>query len=185
MNKTPLLLLAAVMSATATMTASAQTFRYTELSELRASSALIPTPGAVAVRAGAAAARAGDEAHEGWMTDYAAAVKRAKAEKKTLLMNFTGSDWCPWCISLHREVFSQPEFQKYAGQNLVLLEVDFPNRKAQSAELKAQNEDLLQKYGVQGFPTVLVFDASGKQVGKLGYMAGGPKAFIAALQKLK
>jgi len=122
---------------------------------------------------------------DGWMTNHAKALEKAKAEKKIVLMDFTGSDWCGWCIRLDKEIFSQKEFKDYAAKNLVLLKLDFPRKKALSAELQKQNEQLNDKYKVEGFPTVIVLDSEGKQVGQLGYMEGGPSAFIAALKKLK
>ena len=124
-------------------------------------------------------------AAEGWGSNYAQAAAQAKADNKLLLMDFTGSDWCVWCIKLNKEVFSQPEFKKYAAEHLVLLEVDFPQTKPQPPALAAQNEKLQSKYGIQGFPTVVVLNPAGKKVGELGYQEGGPKAFIAALEKLK
>ncbi len=123
-------------------------------------------------------------AAEGWMTDPDKGVATAKGTKKLVLMDFTGSDWCGWCIKLNKEVFSQPEFQQYAKDNLVLVELDFPKGKPQSADEKARNEKLAQQYGVQGFPTIVVLNGEGKKVGELGYMKGGPKAFIEALEKL-
>lgn len=120
-----------------------------------------------------------------WMTDLPKAQARAKAENKLVLMDFTGSDWCGWCIKLNKEVFSKPEFAEYAEKNLVLVEVDFPNQKKQSDELKAANEKLQEKYKVQGYPTIIVLNGDGKKVGELGYQPGGPKAFIAELEKLK
>ena len=119
-----------------------------------------------------------------WLTDFETAQARARSECKLLLIDFTGSDWCPPCILLNRQVFSQPEFAEYAGQHLVLLEVDFPRRKKQSAEQKAANEKLAERFGIDGFPTVIVLDSNGKKIGELGYMPGGPKAFIAALDAL-
>jgi len=120
-----------------------------------------------------------------WTTDVPKAVAKAKAEKKLVLLDFTGSDWCGWCIKLHKEVFSKPEFEVYTQQNLVLVEVDFPRNKEQSAELKKANQALQEKYGIEGYPTIIVLDGEGKQVGKLGYMAGGPKAVLAALEKIR
>jgi protein disulfide-isomerase len=120
-----------------------------------------------------------------WMTDLPKAQAKAKADKKMVMMDFTGSDWCGWCIKLNKEVFSTPEFAAYAEKNLVLMEVDFPNQKKQTDELKAANEKLQEKYKVEGYPTIIVLDSEGKKVGELGYMAGGPKAFIEALEKLK
>jgi thioredoxin-related protein len=124
-------------------------------------------------------------AKSGWLTSYDEAQKAAQAEKKLLLMDFTGSDWCGWCIMLDKEVFSKPEFKEYASKNLVLLELDFPRMKKMPPEVTAQNEKLAVKYGIQGFPTVVVFDSAGKPLGALGYQAGGPQAFIAELEKLK
>ena len=124
------------------------------------------------------------EAKPGWTEDHAKGLQDAKAGNKLVLMDFTGSDWCGWCKKLDREVFSTPEFQDYARKNLVLVELDFPQQKPVSPETKKQNTILAQRYHVQGFPTIVVLNAAGKQVGELGYMEGGPKAFIAALEKL-
>ncbi|MEO6182790.1 MAG: thioredoxin family protein [Verrucomicrobiota bacterium] len=124
-------------------------------------------------------------AAEAWLTDLPKAQAEAKAEKKLVLLDFTGSDWCGWCIKLHKEVFSTPEFAEYAKKNLVLVEVDFPNKKKQTTELKKANDVLQQKYGVRGYPTIIVLNGEGKKVGQLGYMKGGPKAFTAELDKLK
>lgn len=120
-----------------------------------------------------------------WLTDLPKAQAKAKAEKKLVMLDFTGSDWCGWCIKLHKEVFSQAEFTEYAKKNLVLVEVDFPNKKKQSAELKKANAALQKKYKIEGYPTIIVLDGEGKKIGELGYMKGGPKAFIAELEKLK
>ena len=120
-----------------------------------------------------------------WLTNFETAQVRARSEKKLLLIEFTGSDWCPPCIMLGRQVFSQPEFKDYAAQHLVLLEVDFPRRKELSAEQKAANQALAERFGIYGFPTVIILDPNGEKIGELGYMPGGPKAFIAAVEKLR
>ncbi|HXU77525.1 MAG TPA: thioredoxin family protein [Methylomirabilota bacterium] len=120
-----------------------------------------------------------------WMTDLPKAQAQAKAEHKLVMLDFTGSDWCGWCIKLDREVFSKPEFAEYAKKNLVLVEVDFPRTKKQSDELKKANQSLQEKYKIEGYPTIIVLDESGKQVGQLGYQPGGPKAFIDELNKLR
>ena len=125
------------------------------------------------------------EAKPGWLTDINQAKDRAKSDKKLILVDFTGSDWCGWCIKLDREVFSKPEFKEYADKNLVLLEVDFPRRKQLPATQKAHNLGLAEQYGVQGFPTIIVLNGDGKKVGELGYMPGGPSAFLAELDKLR
>ena len=120
-----------------------------------------------------------------WLTDLPKAQAKAKEEKKLVMLDFTGSDWCGWCIKLNKEVFSKPEFAEYAGKNLILVEVDFPRTKKQSAELKKANAALQEKYKIQGYPTIIVLNSDGKKVGELGYEPGGPKPFIAGLEKLK
>ena len=120
-----------------------------------------------------------------WMTDLPKAQAKAKAEHKLVMLDFTGSDWCGWCIKLNKEVFSKPEFAEYAGKNLILVEVDFPNQKRQSDELKAANEALQEKFKVQGYPTIIVLNSAGQKIGELGYEAGGPKPFIDRLESLK
>jgi len=120
-----------------------------------------------------------------WLTDLPKAQAQAKTEKKLVMLDFTGSDWCGWCIKLNNEVFSQPEFVEYAKKNVVCVEVDFPNKKKLSPEQKKANDALAAKYKIEGYPTIIVLDSEGKKVGELGYMKGGPKAFIAELNKLK
>jgi len=120
-----------------------------------------------------------------WLTDLPKAQAQAKTEKKLVMLDFTGSDWCGWCIKLNNEVFSQPEFVEYAKKNVVCVEVDFPNKKKLSPEQKKANDALAAKYKIEGYPTIIVLDGEGKKVGELGYMKGGPKAFIAELNKLK
>ena len=119
-----------------------------------------------------------------WLTDLPKAQAQAKKENKLVMLDFTGSDWCGWCIKLHKDVFSKPEFAKFAKDNLVLVEVDFPHGKKQSAELKKANEELQKKYKISGFPTMVVLNGEGKELGELeGYMDS--KAFISRLEDLK
>ncbi len=120
-----------------------------------------------------------------WLTDLPKAQAKAKEEKRMVLLDFTGSDWCGWCIKLHNEVFSKPEFAEYARKNLVLVEVDFPRKKKLGAEQKKANDALQQKYKIEGYPTIIVLNGEGKKIGELGYMPGGPKAFLAELEKVK
>ncbi len=121
----------------------------------------------------------------GWDDNYDKALAQAKTEKKMVLLDFTGSDWCGWCMKLDKEVFSTPAFKSYAKGNLVLVEVDFPHGKRQTKKLQEQNDKLKTEHGVTGFPTIMVLNSDGTKVGQLGYMEGGPKAFIAELDKLK
>lgn len=118
-----------------------------------------------------------------WLTDYQAALNKAAAEDKAVIINFTGSDWCGWCMRLKKQVFDTPEFQAFAEANLVLVEADFPKRKALSAEQKQKNQVLAQKFGIEGFPTLIILNSAGKPVAKSGYMEGGPAAFIPALKR--
>ena len=123
-------------------------------------------------------------ASDGWQTNYKAALEQAAKENKPVLLDFTGSDWCGWCIKLNKETFSQPEFQDFAKKNLILVEVDFPQGKPQPAEVKKQNEELQQKFQVQGFPTLVLLNSQGKMIANnSGYLAGGPKAFISWVEK--
>ncbi len=113
-------------------------------------------------------ARGADSAS--WMEDYAAAVTQAQKEHKVLLLDFTGSDWCPACMELAKTVFASPEFAAWANKNVVLVEVDFPNEKAQTAAVRKQNKALAEKFGIQAFPTILLLDASGKEIARtVGY----------------
>lgn len=124
------------------------------------------------------------QAEATWLTDLSKAQAEAKAQHKLLLLDFTGSDWCVWCKKLDAEVFKQPEFESYAKDHLVLLTVDFPRKTAVAPEVKKQNEELAQKFGIEGFPTVVVLNGDGKQVGELGYEPGGASAFLKQLEKI-
>ncbi len=135
---------------------------------------------------GAAEAAGGDAAVVGavqeleWRTDAAEALRVAGEKEQILLMNFTGSDWCPPCIQLKKDVFSTEKFQDYAKENIVLLELDFPRGEKQSDELRRQNQALQQRFRIEGYPTLIVVGPDGKEIKRhVGYMPGGPEAFIA------
>jgi protein disulfide-isomerase len=117
-----------------------------------------------------------------WEENLETALQKAKAENKAVLVNFTGSDWCQWCIKLSDEVFSKSEFEDYAEDNLILVRLDFPRNIEQSAETKAYNNQLAQRYGVQGFPTVLLFNSQGQMVLQTGYQPGGPVSYVEHLK---
>jgi protein disulfide-isomerase len=119
-----------------------------------------------------------------WLTDVSAAQAKAKKENKLVMLDFTGSDWCGWCIKLKKEVFDTKEFADYAKDNLVLVEVDFPRKKKLDAKQEKANETLMEKYKVKGFPTLVLLNADGKQVGELGYESS-PKPFIAKIDQAR
>jgi protein disulfide-isomerase len=120
-----------------------------------------------------------------WTADAVKAQEQAKNERKLVMLDFTGSDWCGWCMKLKKEVFDTPEFKEYAAKNLVCVEVDFPRKKEQAPEQKKANHELQKKYDIQGYPTIIVLNGDGRKVGELGYEAGGPKPFIEKLEALK
>lgn len=119
-----------------------------------------------------------------WLTNLDTAVQKAKAENKYVLVNFTGSDWCKWCIKLNDEVFSKEEFQKYADENLVLVKLDFPRNIEQSPEVKNYNDKLMRQFGVRGFPTIFILNSDGKAVAQTGYQPGGAAVYVDHLKGL-
>ena len=111
--------------------------------------------------------------------------------EKPLFFFFTGSDWCGWCIKLQKEVFFKPEFEKWAQDNLTLVELDFPKRKKLDASLQKQNDELRNMFAVRGYPTgwlvipeVLDKKINFKKLGKLGYVKGGPSAWIKVVEDI-
>lgn len=113
-----------------------------------------------------------------WHTDVEKAVEIAKKENKQVLVQFSGSDWCKWCIKLNEEVLNTKEFANFAKDNLVLVNLDFPRTIAQTDFVKNYNRMQMNKYGVQGFPTVLLLDKTGKLVLQTGYLPGGPTPYV-------
>jgi protein disulfide-isomerase len=121
-----------------------------------------------------------------WLTDLPKAEAQARAENKIVLMDFTGSDWCDWCMKFKKEVLDTPEFQNYAAKNVVLVELDYPHKTVQDNDLKKANAALKTQYHIHGFPTLVVLDKEGKEIGRqIGYSKGGPQVFIAKLESFK
>jgi thioredoxin-related protein len=116
-----------------------------------------------------------------WVTDLAKAKEQAKKEKKNLLLQFTGSDWCPPCMMMHKNVFSKEDFTKKASGKFILVELDFPKK---DKELANKNQPHAEKYKVEGFPTVILLDSSGKEFSRFSAIEH-PKvdAFLAHLEK--
>ena len=126
-----------------------------------------------------------------WHTDVNKALEISKKSKKPLLLFFTGSDWCGWCIRLQKEVLKTPEFEAWAKDNVVLVELDFPRRKQMTPEMQKQNLELQQTFEVRGYPTVWLVNATKKddkvnfeKLGSTGYVAGGPTAWLAAANQI-
>ena len=113
-----------------------------------------------------------------WENNLDKAIEQAKKENKAVLVNFTGSDWCIWCKRLSAEVFQQKEFEAYAKESLVLVMLDFPKDIEQTQETKEYNNKLAKKYGIQGFPTILLIDGQGKLVAQTGYQPGGAAKYV-------
>lgn len=132
----------------------------------------------------AALASAKTSTPAGWTDDYEAALKQAAAEKKAVLVDFSGSDWCGWCKRLDKEVFDTEAFRKGATKNFVLLMVDSPrDKELLSEKAKKQNPDLVKKYDIHGFPTVLALDAKGEVLFQTGYKSGGPEKYLKMLEE--
>jgi thioredoxin-related protein len=111
-------------------------------------------------------------------------LAKAAAEHKRVLIDFSGSDWCYWCQVMEKDVLSKAEFKAYAEKNLVVLVADFPSRTQLSREVQERNYFLKNKYRVNGFPTFVVLSADGKELDRVvGYVRGGPQAFIEILRK--
>ena len=125
--------------------------------------------------------------HAKWTTDYKAALAQAKAQNKLVLLDFTGSDWCGYCKLLDKEVLDTKDFKEFADKNYIQVTVDFPQQKQLPENVKQQNDALGQKFKIEGYPTLIVLDADGKELGRqTGYNPGsGPDAVIAALKTYK
>lgn len=127
-----------------------------------------------------------------WQTDINKAISISKQENKPLFLFFTGSDWCGWCIRLQKEVFKTPEFEAWAKEKVVLVELDFPRRTPQPDAIKMQNNQLQQFFEVRGYPTVWFVKAGGlvdgktslEKLGSSGYAAGGPSVWLGGADKI-
>lgn len=119
-----------------------------------------------------------------WREDFPGALKQAQSENKRVLLDFTGSDWCPWCIKFDHDVLSTSKFAAYAGQNLELVKVDFPRHTQLPDEQRRANDALARQFGVDGYPTYVLLNPAGSELGRqVGYLDGGPDAFVAELEK--
>jgi protein disulfide-isomerase len=137
----------------------------------------------VAVAFSARGEAAGD-GEANWHIDFEAAQAEAAASGKPLLLEFTGSDWCPPCMALNREVFSQDAFAAFADESLVLVKLDFPRAKEQSEATVAQNEALAERFGIRGFPTIVLLSPEGEEIARTGFRRGGAASYVQHLRSL-
>jgi protein disulfide-isomerase len=126
-----------------------------------------------------------------WETNINKAIETSNKTGKPMLLFFTGSDWCGWCIRLQNEVLKTSEFAVWAAENVVLVELDYPRRTEQAESIRKQNAELQQSFQVQGYPTIWLTNASKKdgktnfeQLGNTGYVAGGPTAWLAGANEI-
>lgn len=122
--------------------------------------------------------KAGTSDNLDWETNLETALQKAQKENKAVLVNFTGSDWCIWCQRLSAEVFSQSEFEKFAEKSLILVKIDFPKNIEQSMETRIYNNQLAQRFSVEGFPTIFLLNKNGNILLQTGYQPGGPINYI-------
>lgn len=125
------------------------------------------------------------QAGDGWLVDFEKAKTQAAHEGKAVLMDFTGSDWCAGCIQLKKKVFDKKEFKEFAAKNLVLLEVDFPNKESKiSKETLAQNKRLETEYKIEGYPTLVILDKTAKEIGRLEYAGENVEEYVKKIENV-
>lgn len=120
------------------------------------------------------------------LIDFPSVLQQAKSENKYVLLEFTGSDWCPPCIAMHENVFTKPEFQEYIKPHTLFVVVDFPNQKPQSDVQKKANDELSKKFSVEAFPTFVLLNPQGSEIWRqIGGFASTPAEFISAVEAAK
>jgi protein disulfide-isomerase len=126
-----------------------------------------------------------------WEININKAIETSNKTGKPMLLFFTGSDWCGWCIKLQNEVLKTPEFAAWANENVILVELDFPRRTEQAEETRRQNFELQKTFAVQGYPTIWFANATKKdgktnfeQLDSTGYVAGGPSVWLAGANEI-
>jgi len=124
--------------------------------------------------------------HSDWYDDFDVATAAAKEQGKDLLVDFTGSDWCSWCIRLHEEVFQFDTFLTPAKEKYILVALDFPREDEAKAKVPnpKRNDELNKKYGVRGYPTILLMTNDGEVFAQTGYQEGGPEAYVAHMDEI-
>lgn len=113
-----------------------------------------------------------------WQSNIEDALLKVQDNDKYVFVFFTGSDWCSWCHKLTGEVFDHQEFQTYAHENMEMVMLDYPKAEYQSQEQVDYNQKMQQKYGIRGYPSVLILDKNGEVAMQTGYREGGPVKYI-------
>lgn len=116
-----------------------------------------------------------------WLTNYDEAANLSRSTSKPMVLLFTGSDWCTWCIKLEEESLNTSEFADAAGDKFVFVKLDFPLNRAQPADISAQNKRLQKQFDVQGYPTIIILDSKQRKIGHSGYRPGGGKQYAGHL----
>ncbi len=130
-------------------------------------------------------AEAAQQGQINWLTNYSDALNLAQSSSKPIVLFFTGSDWCHWCIKLERESLDTREFAQAVGDKFIFVKLDFPVNSTLPSNISTQNKQLQSKYNVRGFPTLIIIDAQQqKQIGKTGYRAGGGRSYAQHLLKI-
>ena len=121
----------------------------------------------------------------GWFDDYDAALEKARRENKPILLLFTGSDWCGFCIKLRKNVLDKGDFKGFAKKHLVLVYIDSPKRTKLPREIVEQNRALKAKYGAGGgVPETLIVSPDEKVIGKIGGCPKNPKDYMKRLREI-
>lgn len=121
--------------------------------------------------------------NDGWLVDIDKAFAESEKTGKPILANFTGSDWCGWCKRLTKSVFIKKEFQTWAKDNVVLLELDFPKRKQLPEKYRTQNAQLRNAFKVSGYPTIWVFNLSKDDKGNFSIEGLGKTGYTKTAKK--
>lgn len=119
-----------------------------------------------------------------WATNYSDAVSNANTLNKPVVILFTGTNWCPACMKLEKEVLTQPEFARLVGSNFVFLKAEFPDY-SESSMMGSPYRSIMLRYNVEAFPTFIVINPSGQILGRVDYQSGGPSAYAQALQRFR
>lgn len=119
-----------------------------------------------------------------WLRTYSEAVALSQSTSKPIAILFTGTGWCPACMKLERAVLNHPEFAQAVAQKFVFLKAEFPDY-SESAVMASPYKPLLDRYGVNAFPTIIVVNANGQMLFTVNYREGGPQIYAQELlQKL-